>query len=385
MSDKKGKRYGVKKRGEKWVANPYIPSLGKTVWVGTFDTEDEAIKASIAKIEELARVAPSKETIGTFSKRWLTDYPRPKQSTNENYTYMAKQLCEFQFGPKKGAQIRMQEFSRLMARRFTKAKPGAAMKARAMWTDAKDEGLVTENVWLGLDFQHESRKERRKKTDWLTQAEVTRLAEIAAESLPDTCFYSFIIFAAYTGMRESEIFGLEWGDIDLRAQEVHVERQIYKRRCTTPKNDETRIITLPPEAAAVLPQLDRRKPVVRVDEDGKERPMDFVFRNKEGGAMSATSLYGMWNPVRIAFGRPKLRFHELRHFAATWLLEKFRAQGSEGSSDVARQLGHTDDGELIRERYGHTDDELARERIKKLFDKPSELRPVDDQEEAANG
>lgn len=36
------------------------------------------------------------------------------------------------------------------------------------------------------------------------------------------------------------------------------------------------------------------------------------------------------------------------------------------------------------DRYGHTDDDLARERIKKLFEQPTELRPVEDQE-AANG
>jgi hypothetical protein len=49
-------------------------------------------------------------------------------------------------------------------------------------------------------------------------------------------------------------------------------------------------------------------------------------------------------------------------------------------------LGHTDDVELVRERYGHTDHDLARQRIKKLFDQPTELRPVDDQDgEAANG
>jgi len=385
MSDKRGKRYGVKPRGKKFVANPYIPSLGKTYWVGTFDTEDEAIRAAIAKMDKLARVAPSKETIGSFAARWLDDYPRPKRSTNSHYGYMAKQLCEFRFGPKSGSEIRIREFSRLMARRFAKANPTAARAMRSMFSDARDEGLVGENVFFGLHLTGEGRKQRRKDFKVLSAAEVARLAEIAAESFEHSCASEMITFAAYTGMRESEIFGLEWPDIRRGAGEIDVRRQLYKRHCTTPKNDEPRTIVLPPQAEAVLDRLDRRKPVLMIDETGKERPIDFVFRNKEGGPMSATSLAGFWIPVRTAFGRPKLVFHELRHFCATYLLELFRAQGSEGSSDVATQLGHTDDGELVRERYGHTDDDLARKRLKKLFDQPSELRPVEDDDEEATG
>jgi integrase len=381
----KAKRYGVKPRGKKFVANPYIRSLGKTHWVGTFDTEDEAIRAAITTIDELARMEPSKETIGSFTKRWLDDYPRAKESTADHYRSCAKQLCEFQFGPKKGRDIKIRSFTRLQARRFAKEKPGAARAMRTMWTDAKDEGTVIENVWLGLALGGEGRKQRRKSYEVLSLADVARLAEIAGDAFPDSCGRQIITFAAYTGMREGEIFGLEWKDLRRGAGEIDVRRQLHKRRCTTPKNGEPRTITLPPEAEDVLDSLDRRKPILMVDETGTERSIDLVFRNKEGGPMSATSLYGLWDPVRVAIGRPKLKFHGLRHFCATWLLELFRSQGSEGSADVATQLGHLDDGELVRERYGHTDDDLARERIKKLFERPTELRPVEDDQEAANG
>lgn len=386
MADRRARRYGVKPRGKKFTASPYIPSLGKTVWVGTFDTEDEAIKAAIAKMEELERHVPSKETLGSFFGRWLTDYPRPKQTTNEHYESCAKQLLEYQFGPRKGSDILVRQFTRLMARRFAKAKPGAARAVRAAWTDMVDEGVAVENVWTGLKLGGEGRGQRRKAYQVLSVAEVDRLIEIAGETYPDSCAAALIEFAAFSGMREGELFGLEWSEIDRRGSIIHVDRQLSKRRMTLPKNGETREIVLTPRAEAVLRRVDYRKPIRMLDEHGRERPVDLVFRNKEGGPMSATSLYGFWEPIRVAFGRPDLKFHGLRHFCATWLLELFRSQGSEGSSDVATQLGHTDDGELVRDRYGHTDDDLARERLKRLFDKPTELRPVeDDDQEAANG
>ena len=78
---------------------------------------------------------------------------------------------------------------------------------------------------------------------------------------------------------------------------------------------------------------------------------------------------------------------DLRHFCATFLLEKFRAAGEDGSYDVATQLGHTDEGELVRELYGHPDDDLALGRLKRLFKEPDvrPLRRVEDQGEEATG
>jgi integrase len=380
MSDKgRGRRYGVKPRGRKFVANPYIPALGKTFWVGTFADEDEAIRAAIAKIDELARIAPSKETVESFIDRWLTDYPRPKTSTNEHYGYMAKHLKN-----QSGSKL-LREFTRLDARRFAKSKPGAARAMRAMFSDARDEGLIETNPFLGLKITGEGRAQRRAAFEVLSVADVERLAAIAADAFPERGVDHLVTFAAYTGMRGGEIFGLEWSEVDFGRSEIRVARQIHKRRCTLPKNGEPRTIILPPPAAAALRQLDHYKPITMADETGKERPFDLVFRNKDFGPLTAGSLNGVWSPVRVAFGRPDLRFHELRHFCATYLLERFRAAGAEGSSDVAKQLGHTDDGVLVRDRYGHTDDDLARERLKKLFDEPTPLHGVEDDEEAANG
>lgn len=379
MPDNRSRKYGVKRRGTRFTASPYIPSLGKTAWVGTFDDEDEALRAAIARFDELKRVAPSKETVRSFADRWTRDYPRPKESTNENYRYMAKLFVD-QFG-----DVRLREFSRLDARRFAKEKPGAAAKMRSMFADALDEGLIEKNPFVGLRLGGEGSAQQKKAFEVLSEPEVERLIEIAAKTYEETSTAALIAIAAYAGMRQSEIFGLAWEDIDRMKGEIHVERQIYKRRITSPKNGRPRTIILPPAAAAVLDSIDRETPVMVIDEHGKERAIDFVFRNRNGKAMSANALSGTWNPVKVAFGRRKLRFHDLRHFCATYFLEMFRAQGMEGSSETAIQLGHTDDGVLIRERYGHASDDLARERIKKLFDKPTPLHGVEDDEEAANG
>jgi integrase len=53
-----------------------------------------------------------------------------------------------------------------------------------------------------------------------------------------------------------------------------------------------------------------------------------------------------------------IRFHDLRHFAATQQLEK-------GAShfDVSVLLGHEDGGALVMARYGHPSKDAARDRL----------------------
>ena len=57
-------QYGVKRRGEKWIARPYVPRRGH-VWAGTFATQHEALQAALRKIEEERRLPATKETVAT--------------------------------------------------------------------------------------------------------------------------------------------------------------------------------------------------------------------------------------------------------------------------------------------------------------------------------
>jgi len=63
-------------------------------------------------------------------------------------------------------------------------------------------------------------------------------------------------------------------------------------------------------------------------------------------------------PERWTEGRPTMAFYELRHYAATRLLELGLQP-----ADVAVQLGHADGGALVMPIYGHPSERAARARI----------------------
>lgn len=368
MPRDKKPNYGVRRRGEKWVARPFVPGRGH-VWAGTYETKAEAHEAGRKAHERYRRLPSRLETVESYASHWLIDNPRPKESTNRHYAEMSK-IFTNEYGPKRLADI-----SRLDAKRFAREHRGAARSVRAMFSDAMDDGLIEVNPFANLRMPQ---SRGRKDLEVLGEPEIARLVEVAKREHPNHGFWRMVQFAAYTGMRPSEIYGLEWRDVNFDDEEIEVRRQLYRRRCTVPKNGRSRTIILPPPAAEALKGLAKFSPVRMEDEQGHERDLDLVFRNKERGPMSQTALHGAWTPVRAAFGRSDFDFYGLRHTCATLLLEKGCS-----AEDVAEQLGHTDNGILVLSVYGHPSKARARERLKRAF--KVNVREIDSGDEAANG
>jgi integrase len=349
--------YGVKRRGVRFTARPYIPGRGH-VWAGTFDSEDEAVQAALAKIEEERRLPANKETVASFAARWVRDYPRPKDSTNDRYRADAERFAKVH-GERKLHEITVRE-----ARPYAKAHRHDLGALRAMFSDARREGLVTGNPFSELRIP---KGPGRSEIVVATPEELGELAEIARREHGrfGPVFRAIIVFAAYTGLRPGELFGLDWSDIDFEAETVHVRQQFHKRRLTLPKSGKTRTAFLPPPAAQALRAMPRAV--------GGE----LVFAGKEGQRITQSALSGYWGKVRSAFlgsvsesrrmdferVKGSLDFYAVtRHFCATYLVE----QGVE-SWIVARQLGHEDGGRLVERTYGHPRDEVARERLRRAY------------------
>ncbi|HEX4115788.1 MAG TPA: tyrosine-type recombinase/integrase [Solirubrobacteraceae bacterium] len=166
-------------------------------------------------------------------------------------------------------------------------------------------------------------------------------------------------------MRPAELYGLRWSDIDIRADEVHVERQYSAstRSFELPKNGKTRTSVLTAPAKTGLLAMPRP-----VDSDS------MVFRGKKGGVLTGRTQHYYWHPVRCRFGKPSMDFYELRHFCGSWLFNDLELP----AQDVAHQLGHTDGGALVQRLYGHPSERLARERIRRATTgKPSVVKPSD--------
>jgi integrase len=189
------------------------------------------------------------------------------------------------------------------------------------------------NPFAGLSIKGPGRRD----LDPLTAEEVDALAD-ATRSLRDaasaTQFRAMVLFAAYSGLRMGEVFGLEWRDIDMDKMRIQVRRRVYRGRLALPKSNKPRLVALLPEARDALLALstDRTGPVFTNSRETRWTQPAFAYR---------------WQKVVGTFGRD-VDPHELRHFCGHYLY----VTRDLPARVVATQLGHASP-RLVEELYGH--------------------------------
>lgn len=159
--------------------------------------------------------------------------------------------------------------------------------------------------------------------------------------------HSLYVLAVSTGMREGELFGLQWQDIDLAAGSLSVQRTLEELRgkfvLKEPKTKGSRRrIDLPRMAVESL--FDHKR---RLLAEGNAAAVQ-VFCDSDGGFLRRSNVQRRsFGPLMKAAGLPRIRFHDLRHTAATCLL----ADG-ENVKVVSERLGHASI-EITLDTYAH--------------------------------
>jgi integrase len=148
-------------------------------------------------------------------------------------------------------------------------------------------------------------------------------------------YKAVIATAIFTGLRQGELLGLTWADIDFDSGLVHVRCQLDRSGDrTAPKTPQAyREVVLMPSLARVLRQQKLASAFSTSDDPVFAtlggRPMNYRNVTRRGFA-AAVEKAKLDRP-----GEPRLRFHDLRHTFASLLI-------AEGLNIVyvSRQLGH---------------------------------------------
>jgi integrase len=151
-------------------------------------------------------------------------------------------------------------------------------------------------------------------------------------------------FAVATGMRQGELFGLQWRDVDVKSKQVHVRHSLEelggKLRLKEPKSASgKRSIILP--SIAIEAVAEHRK---RMLAEGHCNPESPVFCDTAGGWLRKSNfLRKVYAPILKAAGLTGIRFHDWRHYHASQLV----ALGT-SPRVVQERIGHADVGTTLR-------------------------------------
>jgi integrase len=176
-------------------------------------------------------------------------------------------------------------------------------------------------------------------------AEVTALADAMPRHLQ-----ALVLFAAGTGARQGECFGLTLDRIDFLRRSVRIDRQLValrgSQRLSPPKTaSSVRTVPLPQMVVDVMAAHLATYPT---------SPSEFVFRSERLNALRRGRVNEAFRAAaRIAGVGDDVTFHDLRHFYASLLIRS-------GCSVkvVQTRLGHKNASETL-DTYGHlwADDE----------------------------
>jgi integrase len=333
----------IRKRGKRWPVEVYDSAVkSRKRYVGTFDSQAEAREAKRRAEQDVARRCGKRgdETVAGWAARWLELRPRQKESTNIAYR---EQVAPFE---RAHGSMTLRDVSVELALEWMGEHRWTLGGIRAMFSDARRVGLVDTNPFAGLRLRG---SRGRKDIDIPARDEVERLAEYAVEVWSGEValtIRALILMAAFVGMRPAELYGLRWSDIDIRADEVHVERQYSAstRRFELPKNGRTRTSVLTAPAKAGLIAMPRP-----VDSDA------MVFRGKKGGVLTGRTQH--YTGIQSAAASASPQWTSMT--CVTSAVRGCSTTSELPAQDVAHQLGHEDGGGLVQRLYGHPSERLS--------------------------
>jgi integrase len=215
-----------------------------------------------------------------------------------------------------------------------------ALKQALRW------GLVPRNVSEAADPPKPQRKEIRP----LTPEQVRTLLRTAQGDRLGALY----ALAITTGLRQGELFGLRWEDLDLEAGRLSVRQTLTTpkggRRLGPPKRSKSRrSVKLTAGAVKALRahrecQLEEREKLAELWQDH-----DFVFTTQVGTPLNRHNFFRRcYKPLLEVAGLPRsIRFHDLRHTCATLLLSK-----NVNPKIVQELLGHANISQTM-DTYSH--------------------------------
>jgi integrase len=338
-----GSLYFSEKRGE-WVGTLHLGYEGghrvrRVVYAQTYAEARRKLTEARHAVEQGLPKAPARLTVATFIEQYLAAAePNLRPRTFARYRELLRLHVIPVIGAVPLAKLTPQQVQTLLS--GMERSPRTIVYVRAVLRRALSYavrwGHVARNVAAMTDAPH------------VTQAEVSILAPVDArrflDSLRGTRLEALYTVALAVGLREGEAFGLQWPDLDLDIGTLTVRRSVIRLkggpRFAEPKTPRSRrTIALPSVAVAALREHRKRQLEERLITGERwqgETWGPLVFCRTIGTPLWPADVLADLHRHLANANLPRLRFHDLRHSAASLML----AQGV--PARVAMEtLGHS--------------------------------------------
>lgn len=394
---KNGKKY------EYWEARFTAgrdPGTGKQIQRSiTGKTQKEVaqkLKAATTEVDEGTYSDPSKMTVGQWLDIWTSEYlVKQKYGTVRVYTAAVKNHIKPALGSVKLASLKphdiQQFYNTLLKQGHTvteKDEKGNVTEKKVPLSDktvrnihgvfTKSLSQAVKNGYIKTNPADAAELPKKPKQEIipLTDEQVKQYLAHA----PEDKYGDLLTVILFTGLRENEALGLTWDCVDFKAGELHITKQLLKRKISeggftmsTLKNDKTRTICPAPFVMDTLKRVRDNQIRARLRagalwegwQTEAERAKALVFTTDLGVHLSPQTVYIHHKKVAAAAGAPDARLHDLRHTFAVLSL-----QNGDDIKTVQGNLGHAT-AAFTLDTYGHISEKMKKEssnRMQKYLD-----------------
>ncbi|WP_233617657.1 site-specific integrase [Actinomadura sp. WAC 06369] len=209
-----------------------------------------------------------------------------------------------------------------------------------------------------------ARKRSRKSSTW-TVEEARRFLEHTRAA--DDTLYAAWVLILLMGMREGEVFGLRWADIDFASEEISIgwqlqrvgARLIHKERTKT--DGSTDVLPLPSLVTAAL-RLRKAQQDAEREACAEWHDSDLVFTTRTGRPIEPRNVNRAFASHCGAAGVKLIRVHDTRHTCGKLLA------ALDVHPRVAMQILRHSKISLTMEVYTEVPSEQTRAALKRLGD-----------------
>jgi integrase len=328
-----------------------------------------AVAAKLAEAQQAEATglaaATSRQRVDEYLVSWLEAIePRVRPRTYESYELIVRRHLVPGLGHVGLARLtppQVQAF--LNAKNRDGCSPRTVAYIRAVLRQALGQaerwGLISRNVAKLAD---PPRVPRREVEPLAPEQARTFLAAIAGDRLE-----ALYVTALGTGLRQGELLGLSWRDVDPDAGTIRVRQALQRNRSglvlVEPKSATShRTVALPGVVTAALRAHRIRQLEERLAAAGRwpDDPRDLVFLSTTGTPLEGVNVTRRFQALLADAGLPRQRFHDLRHACATLLL----AQGV-APRVVMETLGHSQIS-LTMNTYSHVVPSMTRHAAERM-------------------
>lgn len=342
-----------------WCAQVTIQGRRRSIYGKTRALVQRKLRAALANAEQGIMPAPERLTVEAYLERWLADdVGRLDQYTVKNYTINVRRHIVPEIGRIRLGQL---QAAHVQALYTALAKKGLAPKtirnAHGVLHAALERAVRWDLVPRNVVALATPPKAKPPEFRTLTVEEARHLGRVAQGNR----WAPMLMLALTTGLRQGELLGLKWGDIDFKEGVLQVRRQ-YERdgAFSAPKASSQRRLDLAPAELRAL-EIQRESQ----DRD-RERygaayiAQDLVFATHQGRPLIHRNVFREFKRMLKKAELPPVRFHDMRHTNATLML----GQGVHPKV-VQERLGHSQVN-ITLNFYSHVLPGLGREAVERL-------------------